>query len=240
MNKPHTRWALFCDRLKRLRQTMLRNRHVQGFAVWLASLYLRFVFLTSKVTYQHDETTQPYFNGEAIGVFTFWHGRLLMAPFFKPKKHGLLVMSSHHNDAELMATLLKCFGIGTVRGGSSSGSLKAVRGIVKKVREGNHMAITPDGPRGPALVAKPGAAYLSRLLKAPIIPMATASTRQKTLHSWDRLQVALPFGHLVVCSGPALFISKDQDPDSEEARVAVEEALNRVTAQADAFVKKDR
>ena len=68
---------------------------------------------------------------------------------------------------------------------------------------GDHVVITPDGPRGPRRVAAPGVAQLAALSGMPVLPCAAQTSRRWTLRSWDRMVLPLPFGRgVIVCGAP--------------------------------------
>ena len=234
----HSRWFLLRDRIKRFRQRLTRSRAAQRFACFLVSLYIRFVILTSKVDFICESTARPYItDGEKNAVLAFWHGRLLLVPPLKPKHRESSAMVSQHNDGELIALTLGHFNVGTVRGSSSEGGSRAAISALRLFAKGQHIAITPDGPRGPNRECKMGVVTLAKATKAPIIPMATSAKRHRSLKSWDKMQVALPFTHLVIWYASPVWVPKDApETDMEAYRLAVDDALNAVTARADAHV----
>jgi lysophospholipid acyltransferase (LPLAT)-like uncharacterized protein len=108
--------------------------------------------------------------------------------------------------------------------------------MVRLARENCDIGITPDGPRGPAEVVKPGVATLACLTKRPVIPMAYSCSRFKRLSSWDRFMFPYPFSRAVFVWGEPL--SCREGEEQEEFRKRVEAALKEVTARADGFFPK--
>ena len=93
--------------MKRLLRDFLRSRLVQRFVGVLAAEYLRFVWLTTKFTfdppdvYERAEPHQPL-------IFAFWHGQHFMTPFLKNKKeYRIKVLISKHRDGEFNALALQ-------------------------------------------------------------------------------------------------------------------------------------
>ena len=80
-----------------------------------------------------------------------------------------------------------------------AGKLKKTE-LIKQIQiaEGNNVAITPDGPRGPALRVSEGVIKLAQITGARIIPVSYDATRKRLLKSWDRFMVVLPFGRVHV------------------------------------------
>ena len=61
-------------------------------------------------------------------------------------------------------------------------------------------AMTPDGPKGPRFVFKPGAILLSQMSQRPILPMAFAASRA-WLIAWDKFVIPVPFSRSVIAIG---------------------------------------
>ena len=68
----------------------------------------------------------------------------------------------------------------------SVGGLAALRAMVKTLKDGNCVGITPDGPRGPAMQASPGIVAAARLAQVPIVPLAYATRRRRIMATWAR------------------------------------------------------
>jgi lysophospholipid acyltransferase (LPLAT)-like uncharacterized protein len=79
-------------------------------------------------------------------------------------------------------------------------------GIVRTLKEGNDVAITPDGPRGPARKFAQGAIVAANRAKAPIIPALAHVDRAWTLSSWDGFVIPKPFARITIAYGPPTFV----------------------------------
>ena len=144
------------------------------------------------------------------------------------------MLISQHRDGQIIARTVGHFGIKTVAGSSSKGGAQALRAMVKALKAGDCVGITPDGPRGPRMRATDGAVALARLSGAPIIPATFGAARGKVLPSWDRFLVAWPFGRGVIVWGDPIEVPRDADAAQLDAsRLRVEGALNAITAEAD-------
>jgi len=172
-------------------------------------------------------------NEGLIGVF--WHSRLIM-PVFAYRGKGFNVLISSHGDGEIIGTVMRKFGHKLVRGSSSKGGREAFKELVRLARENCDIGITPDGPRGPAEVVKPGVATLACLTKMPVIPMAYACSRAWRLSSWDRFMIPCPFSRVVFVWGEPLRPAEGEETESFRQRV--ETALKDVTARADGYFAK--
>ena len=83
-------------------------------------------------------------------IVLFWHERLFAMPYLCPSRHALCALQSTHVDGRMMAAFIRRFSIGTIWGSSSCSALSRLRGMMRALDEGWSVAITRDGPRGPA------------------------------------------------------------------------------------------
>lgn len=155
-------------------------------------------------------------------IHAFWHGRILPgAVFFK--RRGIVVITSENFDGEWIARVIRRFGFATARGSSSRGATRAMRQLLRDVRE-RPVAFTLDGPRGPARVAQPGAVWLARATGQPIIPFHLEADRRWTMKSWDRTQIPKPFANVAIAFARPLRVDREADA---EALTAVNRALEQ-------------
>jgi hypothetical protein len=82
-------------------------------------------------------------------AFAFWHGQMLPL-VVQHRNEGVAILVSSHRDGEIIARIIHRFGFRTVRGSSSRGAGRALLGLVRELQAGREIAVTPDGPRGPA------------------------------------------------------------------------------------------
>ena len=104
----------------------------------------------------------------------------------------------------MLARVLELFGVLPIRGSSSRRGAAALRELVSAARTGHDLALTPDGPRGPVYVLQPGVIAAAQLTGLPIVPAAINSTWKKSLRTWDRFQIPLPFTRCDFVLGEAI------------------------------------
>jgi len=178
------------------------------------------------------DTMSGFVNRSEGFIGLFWHGRLLMIPFLYPGKR-MNVLIGTHRDGQLIADVMKCFGFGLVRGSSSKGGVVALREMCRLLAAGNDVAITPDGPRGPAEVAKTGVAQAAKVSGRAVLPIAFASSSFWRGSSWDRMLIPKPFSKGIFIIGePVRYLENE---DIETFRVRIENALKDTTARADTY-----
>lgn len=191
---------------------------------------LRLLHASMRITLEGKEHLEALAADREGYIAIFWHARMLMVPFIYPGKR-IYVLISIHRDGEIIANVMTRFGFRLVRGSSSRGGKEAFHEMVRLLVAGNDVAITPDGPRGPAEVLKPGTARLARVTGKAVVPVAFASSRGKRLASWDRLLIPYPFSRGVFVLGEPLRAREGED--DEALRRRIEEALAESTRRAD-------
>ena len=195
--------------LKRL----LRHQRTQAVLAWLLGAYLAFAYRTTRWRLEGAEHFAAHMAGAPV-IVAFWHERLPLMPMLWRMVRELPgqelggvrvhVLVSQHRDGLFIGDVIRRFDLGTILGSSSRGGAASVRALVARLRGGDFIAITPDGPRGPARQAAAGVAALARLAGVPVLPCAARTTRCVRLKSWDRMLIPLPFARGVVCCRPTL------------------------------------
>lgn len=225
----------------RLSKHILESRPGRTAVSLLAAGYIRLVRWTSRIEFVNRDGLARLDAGATPVIATAWHGRLLMLPYCWPSQPLPVVLISRHGDGEMIARTVERMGIETVRGSTSradkdrdKGGAAALRLLLRLLRDGRSVGLTPDGPRGPRMRASIGTITLARLSGAPLIPISYASSRRRLLRSWDRFHLALPFSRIVFVYGDPMVVPHDLDGGGEERwRKQVEQALNQITAEAD-------
>lgn len=206
--------------------------------MWLISWtsYLAISLIGPTVRYSiswEEPPSPPDATFEKTMIYSFWH-RAVFASAWLWRKTGIAVMVSRSFDGEYIARTIEKLGFVAVRGSSSRGGAKALLGMKTQLEQGNPVAFTIDGPRGPKYVAKPGPVLLSRTSAAPMAAFYVALSDAWVLKTWDELMIPKPFSKALV-----RFSAKVRVPaEADEARMAefhrqLQAALERVTRFAD-------
>lgn len=165
-------------------------------------------------------------------LICFWHNRILgitaafNARYPRRDRKGVTVLTSPSKDGEILAQFVGAFGMGSVRGSSSRRGSQALRELVRLVRDGRDIAITPDGPRGPRYSLGPGVIQLAQTTGAQILPVHAHFSRSWRLKTWDGFIIPLPFSTISVTLDNAVAIPAElTDADFETQRKNLEELL---------------
>lgn len=213
---------------------LLRSDKGLRLSWWLVQAYVRFVYATGRWTVEgagFPAAVRAQGNGF---ILAFWHGRLLMMPMAWQRLAPMHMLISGHVDGRLIAGAVRYFDIDTVHGSSNDGGSAALRAMVRWLKAGDCVGITPDGPDGPAMSASRGIVAVARLAGAPIIPLAYATRARRVLGSWDRFHFPLPFSRGIFLWGEPIAANADLDEAGIEAcRALIEQRLNALTSEAD-------
>ena len=206
----------------------------QRLGAWLVFLLVR----TVSVTLRYRWTDRSgYFTGPAAdpAIYCVWHNRLalcLEAYFGYAKKHnqtpGMAAMVSASKDGAFLAAILQCFKVQPVRGSSSRRGPQALLELTTWSERGYDLAITPDGPRGPAHVVQEGIMSLAQLTGLPIVPVSYHLSRKIRVRSWDQFQIPLPFAACEVMFEQPVRVPREA---SEAEREALRQQLERTLRQ---------
>ena len=213
---------------------LTKTETVRRMLCWLGANYIRAVAVSGRWEAVGDATPRAFWDEGRPFILAFWHGRILMMPYCWRRGQAIDMLISQHRDGRFIAETVRHFGIHTVAGSSSKGGSAALRSMLRGLKDGRCVGITPDGPRGPRMRASEGIVQLARLAGVPVIPCSFSARRRKQLSSWDRFVVALPFSSGVFVWGDPIDVPADASPSVLGAlRTALEDRLNAITDEAD-------
>jgi lysophospholipid acyltransferase (LPLAT)-like uncharacterized protein len=150
-------------------------------------------------------------------IFVLWHGRLLPSAYLY-RGRGVATLISRSEDGEYISRIVERWGYHVARGSSSRGGGEGLRELVQHLAAGRTVAITPDGPRGPREVMKPGPLLAAQRSGAPIIPAGVAANRAWWFGGWDRFMVPKPFARVRIVYGSPFHVAAGADPAALQAR----------------------
>lgn len=171
---------------------------------------------TWRYTVVNENALQGLRAGGRPFIFSLWHGHLLPL-LWHHRGSDVAILISEHRDGELIARTAQWLGYRLIRGSTSRGAERALLSLVRELKSGREVAITPDGPRGPARKFAPGALIAAQRAGVPILPIAASADNAWRLRSWDRFMIPKPFARITVAYGPPTTI------DSPTARAAATE-----------------
>jgi len=205
------------------------------FIAWLVPQLIRLIYLFLLKSIRWEVIGNAYQPGQkGRYLYAFWHARMLMMPRTACHDWPGYMLISEHRDGGFIADTMHLLGIDTIRGSSTRGGAKAMRNMIKAVKEEHkHLCITPDGPKGPRERVKRGTMQLAMKTGLVFVPICYATKRHWRINSWDRFYIPQPFTRGVFVFGNAVPVSASDDMD--EAVVRAQKAMDEAQIRADSY-----
>jgi lysophospholipid acyltransferase (LPLAT)-like uncharacterized protein len=160
-------------------------------------------------------------------LFCFWHSRLL-GLCFTHRFRNIGIMVSKSFDGEWIARIVTKLGYRVFRGSASRDGAAALVEMLRDKNDGD-LALTVDGPRGPAQKVKPGAILLSSLSCLPIVPITCVASNAWRLRSWDKFILPKPFSVVTVRYGNSISIPHEIPAEEfKKYSMLVEDGIDRI------------
>ena len=220
---------------------LMRRPFVREALSWLGARYIRFVWLSGRWRIKSPEVLAGLIDREDAFIACFWHGRMLMLPNVWSNAVKMNVLISRHRDGVLISRTLEHLGIGTISGSTSKGGAGALAAMVRVLRRGEFVSITPDGPRGPSMRVAPGAIAAAKLSGAYLLPVSFSARWRIVSGSWDSMIIPLPFTRGIVGVGTPFRVPRDaSDEDMSRLRRQLEADMIALTNELDSDLGVDR
>lgn len=204
-----------------------RKSQLLGYLAWMAmklwSVTLRYEVNGAK------KIVDPSIGKNPV-IFALWHNRIFtMPPIWQRtggKNRSAVVLTSASKDGTTLATAMKLFGIGAIRGSSSRRAVSALIGMKKALKEGHDVCVTPDGPKGPRYHVQPGIIKIAQACGVQIIPIHIRYSSAWRLKTWDRFVIPKPLSRVTVVFAEPRIIEKGISEEAFElARTDLEKCL---------------
>jgi lysophospholipid acyltransferase (LPLAT)-like uncharacterized protein len=223
---------------------LLRTPAVQVVLAVLLTGYLKLCYASLRWRREGEDNAEAVRRTGQGVIVCFWHSRIALSPPIWPvhdpaaqRPRALISLSP---DGEFVARAMAWLGYPAIRGSSikasardkRKGGASAFREAMSWVRGGGGLAITPDGPRGPAERLADGTVRLAQKTGAPVLLAGLACSPAIRLGSWDQAMVPLPFARAaVVWFGPF-----PAEGDPAVLGQSWERGLTEATRRAEALV----
>lgn len=211
---------------------LFKKEWFQNFLVFVACSLFRLAFLTWRKKIIFHPEFQKIYDEKAPLCVAYWH-QDIFATLYLLSKFKVVSMASDHHDGALIAKSIQFFGGEIVRGSSRRGAIKALKAMLRMVKETNLWpVITVDGPMGPRNKVKPGILEVARIGDLYVAPLAVYASKKWILKkTWDQTEIPKPFSKVTYYFGPP-FESKTLDPKSESDQNRLADAINDAQQQA--------
>ncbi len=215
----------------------IRSRFLTKLIAYAIAIVGRTLFWTCRkqlVVVGDDQDISAYGNSDGnLYLYSIWHDQIVMTLFTgNPQRMSGLV--SKHQDGSFVAETMKLQNILPVRGSTKRGGAKAMRQMLE-IAQDRHVAITPDGPRGPRQKLKPGIVFLASHTGRKIIPCCYACKRGWRIQgNWTDMLLPKPFTTILAMGGPAVSVPADVSRAELDGYVkTVEDRMEALQAYAD-------
>ena len=177
----------------------------------ILTILIKFLYGSSRWQISGFNNVENLQKNNSSFIIAFWHGNLFI-PYYKLAKYNFHILAGFHRDAELGVNIGKKLGWKFLRGSSSQDGNRAFEQMVNLLsKPDNVLAITPDGPKGPAKTPKPGVVRAAQKTGVPIIPAAGRSRRSWGFTNWDTFHIAKPFTLIELAFGEPIYFSINDD-----------------------------
>jgi len=168
-------------------------------------------------------------------ILAFWHGTMLL-PWYMHGKPSFAALTSKSKDGDLLAKLLKHWNYEVIRGSSSSGGDVALGIMIDYAKSKYSIAITPDGPRGPAHKLKAGAIVAAKKTRIPVVLAGVGYKKKKVLSNWDKFEIPYFFSNVNVVYSDPVYVDENLSYNETSAIIEkCEKMLNDLQVQANEF-----
>ena len=202
----------------------------QKFIGFLFYLITKISFLSIRWKYFNEDQKSNIFNVDNQYIFCCWHNRLFLGPHLLPRNRIINALQSSHSDGMITSIAFKYLEMNVILGSSKKGGMQAFRKMIKCIQNGESIAITPDGPKGPKEIVKEGIIKLAQITGVPIVPLVWTTKKFKLINSWDHFVIPFPFSKGVYTFGEPIYVDKKiNEKKIEISRLEVENEMKRLT-----------
>ncbi|MDG1436344.1 MAG: lysophospholipid acyltransferase family protein [Rickettsiaceae bacterium] len=199
-------------------------------------VYLKLVYATNKWTFLWPEQlSEEKINSKDGVLFAVWHNRLAFSIYMCRNYDGMYGLASPHRDGKIIIDIVKKMGYKIIEGSTNRKPVEALRSIIKQLKDGNKVLITPDGPRGPVYKVNSSMVRIGKKYNKDIIPISCAATKYFQLKTWDNMIIPKMFGRITVTIGAPLELSGNEVEDNK----FLEKTLMELSAKAESITQVD-
>lgn len=241
-------WYDVKTKIKKLLRGITYTWLVQKIICQIIILYMWIVYLTSKKEFFNESHIKKCFEEKSI-ILSTWHNRLMLIPFYaryvnkKIRPTSFMTLASKHGDGRFVGEVMKKFNFKNIYGSSQNNrkesrgiDTSALRSIIKGLKAGVVLGITPDGPRGPNQKINGAIVNIAKISGAKILPISYSSSRYIQFRSWDNFRLPLPFSKIVFYTDK--FFDFNEKDDEAKLNKELEKRMNIAQKRSMEKIKK--
>ncbi len=208
----------FKKKVEHFIKKMFRGDFAQLILANIIAFYMKLVFKTSRVVINNKERYTGLLKKEKGCFVVAWHGRMFIAPTILSSINNeigynrkMFFLASKHQDGQIAGKVMKVFGFDEIYGSTMNkddkdklrqannmGAVVSVRKIMKELKNNNVICLPPDGPRGPFEQINGEVIAIAKKMDVEILPAVVSYSFKIRLKSWDKFQIPLPFGRVLI------------------------------------------
>lgn len=197
----------------------IKRRWLLPVFAYSAKMMMRMLLKTCRIriqgidTFIHTAASSPC-------MLMLWHHRLIIISEILNTYAGQYIYTafiSKSRDGDPLALLATSYKNGRALRVPHNGRHFALNQLMAALTEKKEVVIiTPDGPRGPSGIVKPGIVFAARETKANIFPFSWKASKSWQLKTWDGMQIPKPFSSIEITFGQPLILTDDSEGYDED------------------------
>jgi hypothetical protein len=244
-------WFDIKTKFKKIIRSIFYTKFGQELICYLVIIYIKIVYYSSKIIIINNDSVKDRLKNDQSIIIVSWHHQIMMAPFVanQIKKinqtRKIASLASKHGDGRFVGRIMEKFGVINIAGSTQDGrkssrgiDMHGLKEIFRVLKNQLGIAITPDGPRGPARKINGEVMKIAKLSGVPIVPFSIGYSRFFELNTWDKFKVPLPFGKICYHYGDLFFIDKQiKEEEIANLNLLLEDKMNSTVSKADELCK---
>ena len=221
---------------KKIRKKIAKNELVNKLAASFLTGYVRFCHSTTRWEQSGFDDLYEQLDAGTPVIIVMWHERLFFSTYFFDTKRGkVCAITTKSKMAKLGRLMVEKFNFSSLMVPPKSKQMHLNRQILRRIRHGESIVISPDGTRGPARVAKNFPILWARSAQTPVFCASFSVRYFFRIATWDRAQIALPFnrGVMLIRRWEEKVPSRASEEEIEALRSDLNDALNQITQDSD-------
>ncbi|HLD77343.1 MAG TPA: DUF374 domain-containing protein [Rickettsiales bacterium] len=243
-------WYDVKTKFKKILRSFLYSVIVQELICLFIIFYIWFVYFTGRKNFiKSAEFLAAIKAGKPI-ILCFWHNRLMLTSFiprYANKKLGtnyrFMTLASNHGDGRFVGKIMEKFGFISIYGSSQNGrkatrgiELSSLREIVRGLKNGIGLGITPDGPRGPNQKINSEIINIAKISNAILAPVSYSASNFIEFNSWDKFKLPLPFSKINFYFDDLIYVNKNMsEKEEKKMKIELEKRLNLAQEESEQF-----
>ncbi len=188
---------------------------------------------TVKINILNSEKVERLIQQKPNYVLACWRGIMEIAGYVH-RNQNISALVSQSKDGSLLANSLAKWNYKVERGSSHKGGKEALNSMLGNAENKFSIAITPDGPTGPARIMKAGAVIAAQRAQIPLVLLGVAYKKKYIFKSWDKFEVPKFFSKATLVYSEPVMLSKDLSRDEISKLITeYENLLNQLQKNAE-------